>query len=148
MGSPIQLKYVDLTDSFTVKQLTQHLDSTRPAVAIAGTLDGAFGKRLALQLASVHKSYQTTLIGMPTWDNFSRELSRPEFKGPEIIFSNPFYNPRTDKLSQDINSYFAGSMYARPSDMVFRGYKVTWNYVKLLKQHGNDIASNLGNKSN
>lgn len=147
MGSPIQFKYVDLPDSFTVNQLTQHLDSNKQSVCIAGTLDAAFGRRLAQQLAGIHKSYPLTIIGMPTWDNITREFSRPEFKGPEIIYSNPFYNPRTDKLSQEINSQFAGSMYARPSDMVFRGYEVTWNYAKLLLQFGNDIASNLGNKS-
>ena len=148
MGSPIQLKYVDLPDSFTVKQLTQHLDSTKHSVCIAGTLDAAFGRRLAQYLAGIYKSYPLTVIGMPTWENITREFSRPEFKGPEIIFSNPFYNPRTDKLSQDINSQFAGTMYARPSDMVFRGFEVTWNYAKLLLQFGKDIASNLGNKTN
>lgn len=147
MGSPIQLKYVDLTDSFTVDQLTKHLDSTKHSVCIAGTLDAAFGRRLAQQLAGIYKSYPLTIIGMPTWENITREFSKPEFKGPEIIFSNPFYNPRTDKLSQEINSQFAGSMYARPSDMVFRGYEVTWNYIKLLLQFGKDIASNLGNKA-
>jgi hypothetical protein len=37
-------------------------------------------------------------------------------------------------------------MYARPSDMVFRGYEVTWKYASLLLQYGKDLASNLGNK--
>jgi hypothetical protein len=37
-------------------------------------------------------------------------------------------------------------MFARPSDMVFRGYEVTFKYAKLLLQYGKDIASNLANK--
>ena len=147
MGSPITLKYVDLPDSFTVKQLKQHLDSTKHSVCIAGTLDTHFGKRLAQQLAGIYPNYPLTVIGMPTWDNISRDFSHPDFKGPEIIFSNPFYNPRTDHVSQDINSQFAGSMYARPSDMVFRGYEVMWIYARLLTKYGKDIASNLGNKN-
>lgn len=146
MGSPINLKYVDLPDSFTVKQLTQHLDSTQHSVCVAGSLDTYFGKRLAQQLASIYESFPLTIIGMPTWENISRDFSHPDFKGPEIIFANPFYNPRTDRVSQEINSQFAGSMYARPSDMVFRGYEVMWIYAKLLQQFGDDIASNLGNK--
>ena len=34
-------------------------------------------------------------------------------------------------------------MYARPSDMVFRGYEVPWKFAKLLLQYGKDLASNL-----
>ena len=37
-------------------------------------------------------------------------------------------------------------MFARPSDMVFRGYEVTWKYAKLLLKYGKDLSSNLGNK--
>jgi hypothetical protein len=37
-------------------------------------------------------------------------------------------------------------MYARPSDMVMRGYEATWRFSKLLLQYGKDIASNLGRK--
>ena len=41
---------------------------------------------------------------------------------------------------------FNKTMFARPSDMVFRGYEVTWRYVKLLLLYGKDIASNLANR--
>lgn len=145
LGSPVKIKYVDLVDSFTVNQLRVHLDSTRANVCLAGSLDINFGRRLAAQLAGISKTYRTTIIGMPTWEGI-REFTRPEFKGPEIIYSNPFYNAKTDKVSQDINNYFNTTMYARPSDMVFRGYEVTWKYAKLLLQHGKDLSSNLGNK--
>ena len=37
-------------------------------------------------------------------------------------------------------------MYARPSDMVYRGYEVTFRFARLVKQYGREIASNLGNK--
>ena len=37
-------------------------------------------------------------------------------------------------------------MYARPSDMVFRGYEVTWKYARLLMQYKNDFNSNISNK--
>jgi hypothetical protein len=37
-------------------------------------------------------------------------------------------------------------MFARPSDMVFRGYEATWKFAKLLLKHGKDISSNLGAK--
>lgn len=39
-------------------------------------------------------------------------------------------------------------MYARPSDMVFRGYEVTWKYVKLLQQYKTDFTSNISSRLN
>jgi hypothetical protein len=145
MSIPLKMKYVDLTDSFSVNLLKPYLDTTHRTLCIAGSLDGNFGKRLALQLASINAQYPSVIMGMPTWDGI-KEFNKPEFKGPEIIYSTPFYNSRTDKVSQSITNYFTNSMYARPSDMVFRGYEVTWKFAKLLLQYGKDLSSNLGNK--
>ena len=142
---PLKLRYVDLPDSFTVNQLKAQLDSNRHSVCIAGSLDINFGRRLAYQLATINTQYLTVVVGMPTWDAI-REFSNPEFKGQEIVYSNPFYNPKTDRVSQGINNYFSTTMYSRPSDMVYRGYEVTWKYAKLLMEFGKDLASNLGNK--
>ncbi len=147
MGVPLKLKYVELPDNFTAVQLRSHLDSNRTSVCIAGSLDMNFGRNLALQLASISKSYPLVIMGMPTWDGI-RDFSRPEYKGPDIIYSTPFYNSRNDKVSLGINNYFNQSMFARPSDMVFRGYEVTWKFAKLLMNHGSDLSSNLSSKQN
>jgi hypothetical protein len=143
---PLKLKYVDLTDSFTVKQLMPYLDTVNQTLCIAGSLDETFGKRLTQQLASLKKQkYQASIMGMPTWDNI-KDFHKSEYKGLEIVYSTPFYNSKIDKVSQGINSHFNKVMFARPSDMVFRGYEVTFKYAKLLLQYGKDIASNLANK--
>jgi len=145
---PLKLKYVDLTDSFTVKQLLPFLDSNRQNTFIAASLDDNFNRRLITQLALAGRSYKTSIIGMPTIDNLEKEFSKNEFKGPEIIYGHPFYNAKTDKISTDINNHFNIKMYARPSDMVFRGYEVMWKYSKLLAEYKTDLSSNLNNKSN
>lgn len=142
---PLKLKYVDLPDSFTVRQLTAHLDSNRQFLCIAGSLNESFGKRLVQQLASINKTYPVTVMGMPTWDGI-RDFNKPEYKDLEIIYGTPFYNAKTDKVSTGITNYFNTVMYARPTDMVFRGYEVTWKYVNLLLQYGRDLSSNLTNK--
>jgi ABC-type branched-subunit amino acid transport system substrate-binding protein len=143
---PLKLKYVELTDSFTLNQLRSHLDTSSQTLCIAGSLDENFGKRLTAQLAALKKQkYQAIVMGMPTWDNI-RDFDRSEYKGIEIIYSTPFYNAKVDKLSQNITAYFNKEMFARPSDMVFRGYEVTWKYAKLLLQFGSDIGSNISNK--
>jgi hypothetical protein len=145
---PLKLKYVDLADSFTVKQLLPMLDSNRQNTFVAASLDDNFNRRLIAQLALAGRSYKISIIGMPTLDNFDREFSKHEFKGPEIIYGHPFYNAKTDKISTEINNHFNTKMYARPSDMVFRGYEVMWKYSKLLAQYKTDLSSNLNNKSN
>ena len=144
---PLKIKYTDLPDSFTVNQLKEKLDSNSHTICIAGSLDENFGKRLSLQLASIRDHYPVSVIGMPTWDAI-KDFSKPEYKGIEIIYGTPFYNTKMDRVSMFITNYFNTKMYARPSDMVFRGYEVMWKYAKLLLQYGKDIASNLGNKQN
>jgi len=146
MSVPLKIRYVDLPDSFTINELKASLDSTKQTLCIAGSLDENFGRRLATQLASITKSYKVTLMGMPTFDNISRDFSRPEYKGLEIVYTTPFYNARTDKVSQDITNYFNTKLYARPSDMVMRGYEATWRFSKLLMKYQDDISSNLTKK--
>ena len=143
---PLKIKYVDLPDSFTVDQLTSKLDSNQHSVCIAGSLDENFGRRLSMQLASISKSYPLTLIGMPTFDNLTKDFTGPQYKGLEIVYSTPFYNSRMDKISQSIVDSFNEKMYARPSDMVMRGYEATWRFSKLLLEYGKDISSNLSRK--
>lgn len=143
---PLKLKYVDLTDSFTVNQLRVHLDSNYQSICIAGSLNESFGKRLAQQLALLNKQYPVVAVGMPTWGGIT-DFNKPEYKDLEIVYGNPFYNAKTDRISTGLLNYFASVMFARPSDMVFRGYEVTLKYAKLLLQYGRDFASNLSNKS-
>lgn len=145
LSVPLKLKYVELPDNFTADQLKTYLDSTRTTLCMAGSLDMNFGKNLALQCASIIKEYPVVVMGMPTWDGI-KDFSKPEFKGLEIIYSTPFYNAKTDKVSLGINNYFNNTMFARPSDMVFRGYEATWKFAKLLLKYGKDISSNFGNK--
>lgn len=145
MSVPLKIKYVELPENFTASHLKNHLDSTRTTLCIAGSLDINFGKNLALQLASLSKTYPQVVMGMPTWDGI-KDFSKPEFKGPEIIYSTPFYNSRNDKVSQGISNYFNSTMFARPSDMVFRGYEVTWKFARLLLKYGDDLSSNISSK--
>jgi ABC-type branched-subunit amino acid transport system substrate-binding protein len=148
MSVPLKMKYVTLSDSFTVRQLQTALDSNRKTLVLAGSLDVNFGKRLAAYLSSMTKSYKLVLMGMPTWETIGKDFAKPEFKDLEIIYSTPFYNPKIDHVSLGITNYFNTKMYARPSDMVFRGYEVTWKFAKLLLQYGRDLASNLTSKQN
>jgi hypothetical protein len=142
---PLPLKYVELSDSFTVNQLRPYLDTVNQTLCIAGSMDERFGKRLTQQLAALKKQkYQAAVMGMPTWDGIA--FNKSEYKGIEIIYSTPFYHPKTDKVSQSITRKFNKMMYARPSDMVFRGYEVTFRFARMMLLHKNELNSNLANK--
>ena len=77
-GVPLKIHYVTLDDNFDVSALAANLDSNILSVCIAGSLDDAFGMKLCSLLAGL-KSYQTKVIGMPTWDNL--DWSKPEYAG-------------------------------------------------------------------
>jgi len=143
---PLKIKVVELTDSFTVNQITTHLDSNKHFVCISGTLEDNFNRRLATQLSSISPAYQTTMIGMPTLETISKDFDHAEFKGPEYIYSTPFYFPKTDKTINSINNYFSVKMYARPSDMVMRGYETAFRFSRLLLKYTSDLSSNLSSK--
>ena len=140
---PLKIKVVELTDSFNIKQVVNHLDSNKNFVCIAGTLDDNFNRRLAAMLASIHKIYSTSMIGMPTLETTGKDFTHAEFKGPEFIYSSPFYFTHTDKVSSSITDYFSAKMYARPSDMVMRGYETAWRFSKLLLKYKQELSSNI-----
>jgi hypothetical protein len=143
---PLKIKYVDMPDSVSTDILKANLKSNNPTLCIAGSLDENFGRQLALKLAPFIQQYRITLIGMPTFDNIGKEFSRPVYKGLPIIYTTPFYNNRTDKVSQEIVNFYNNSMYARPTDMVMRGYEAIWHFAQLLVKYKSDLSSNLSRK--
>ncbi len=143
-GVKLKVKYVMLDDTkpFSIKQ---YLDSTKLIVSIVGSLDETFGKTIAQQLAENIETYPGLLIGMPTWDAIT-DFTKSEYKGLTIIYTTPFYNPKTDKTSLFITNYFKTALYARPSDMVFRGYECMYRFGKLLVDKGANLNSSIGEK--
>ena len=145
-GTPPPITFVELTDSFTAQQLTPWLDTLNATVCWVGSVDENFGKRISQQLVGLAKQrYKLTVIGMPTWDGI-KEFARTEYRGADLIFCTPFYAPRTDSLSQSIEAFFGSQLYARPSDMVLRGYEAIWRFSKLLLRYRKEFTLHLGSK--
>jgi len=143
-GVPLKIKYITLDDGFDVSTLAADLDSTQQTVCIAGSLDETFGYRLCALLGSIGKTYRTTLVGMPTWDNF--DWTKPECAGEEVVYSTPFYINPSDTLVKIITQNFKTRFYSRPSDMVFRGYECTYRFAKMLLLHGSTLNGSIGEK--
>lgn len=141
---PLKIKYITLDDNFTASTLAPYLDSNTQTICVAGSLDEVFARNFCQTLASLNKTYTSSIIGMPTWDNI--EFTGTLYSGEEIIYSTPFYVNPADNLVKSIQQVFKTKFYSRPSDMVFRGYEITYRFSKLLLQTGKGISGSLGEK--
>lgn len=143
----LKIKYVTLEDNFDAAALTSYLDSNTTTVCIAGSLDEGFGKMLCQSLAVVNKTYNSLVIGMPTWDNI--DFSTQDLAKEEIYYSTPFYINPSDNLVKEIQTWFKTKFFSRPSDMVFRGYETTFRFTRqMLHTGGKSLGGNLGEKKN
>ena len=139
-GVALKLKTVELTDSFTTKQVTDLLDSNKQNVVICATLNENFGANLSRALSS-SKNYSVIAIGMPTWDGL-KDID----KGLDIIYSTPYNYTRTDKLSTQLTEKYKVKYAGRPSDMVFKGFESMYHFTKLLLKIGDSLINYLSQK--
>lgn len=143
---PLKIEYRNIGNNFSAESLKKYLDSTRKTVCVTGSLDEAFGLRLAQALSSLNSTYPVSIVGMPTWDNFN--LAKPEFKNTEIVYSTPFYYGRATPLLNRITDHFQEEISGKPTDMFYRGYETMMRFALLLLDTGGDAAPNLTRKGN
>ncbi len=141
----LRIKTVEMVDSLNQQTLLAGLDSNRNNVLICGSLNEPFGNAIVKTLAD-NKDYKGTVVGMPTWDGF-KDLTKPEYKSVEIIYSSPYNFPRTDKIAISISNKYKNKFQARPSDQVFKGFESTYHFSKLLIKHKEAFLNNLSDKS-
>ncbi len=141
---PLKVKFITLEENFSAATLVPYLDSNTQTICVAGSLDENFARNLCQDLASLNKTYTTSVVGMPTWDNI--DFTGSLYSGEEIIYSTPFYTNPGDNLVKEIQQVFKTKFYSRPSDMVFRGYETTYRFAKLLLQYGKGLSGSIGEK--
>lgn len=144
---PLKYKTVELTDSFTTRQLISNLDSNKQNIVICGTINESFGVKLVKALNASPK-YSSIAIGMPTWDGV-KELNQAavaDSKGIEIIYSSPYNFSRSEKLGKYITKKYKDNYFARPSDWVFKGYESMFHFSKLLLQYKADFVNHISSK--
>lgn len=144
-GPVMKMQTVILNDVVTAEELKSKLDTTRENVILTGSLDENFGKSLAAAAVTVSKSAPITLVGMPTWEGI-RDLYKPEYKTIPIIHSTSFFNAQ-DPWSVTFEETYKKRTYSKPSDLVFKGYEITWNFVNLLLKYDKELMKHLDDKS-
>ena len=144
---PLKIKWVAVDDAAqNLKAFQSNLDSTKNNIVFVASPLESFGLNIVETISGL-QSYRTTAIGMPTWDNI-KELDKPICRNIEIVFSTPFlYYSQNPGLSSLVNKRYKEKYYSRPSDMVFKGFEMTYHFTKLLNKYKNNLVNNLGDKS-
>ena len=139
-GTPLKLKTVELTDSFTTGEVIRYLDSNKQNIIICGTLNENFGTNLSKVLGSA-KKFRVVTIGMPTWDGL-RDIS----KDIEVVYSTPYNPNRADKLSFRFAENYRLKYAGRPGDMAYKGFEAMYHFTKLLVKYGDQLINHLSDK--
>ena len=138
-----RLRYRTLTlnDDISIENLIPYLDSNKTNVLICGSLNTEFAGNIAETLCQ-NPQYRTVLIGMPNWDGI-HHLNKLNCGNIEIIYSSPYNFSRTDSTGYHINQVYHSKFFARPSDMVYKGYEAMYHFTHLLLDYKNEFINHL-----
>lgn len=140
-----RIREVIWSDATTDSELSQFLLTDRPNICIITALDEANAKDILRKLTAQMGTYPIQVFGMPTWDIM--KFKEPEFKGMQIYYTTPYFNDKTDVYSRYITDYFKRVYKSRPSDMAFKGFELTWYFVKQLTDKGVYFNANVNDPS-
>ena len=137
---PLKIKVVELLDNFNLDDLSHHITADKHNVIIGSSLDLNFAKKLASSLHEVQDEYNTSIsiFGMPTWDqiNFNESI----YSGLEIFYTTPFNFDITNEQIAHLTDWYKSKYFARPSDMVFRGYEIIYKFSQLISKNDGNLA--------
>jgi hypothetical protein len=138
-SSPLTWKMEDITNGISNEDLTAMLDSTKNNVIVVATLDEGLGTAIIKQMSALRNPYRSTVIGMPTWDDF--KFDKTEFKGVEIMYPTPFLTSSgNSRVYNSIANKYKARAKSRASDMVFKGFEITYRYIKNMLSHQDYIV--------
>lgn len=145
---PLKYKTVELSDTFTIKQLQQFLDSNKNNLAICASINEAFILRTIKALNAAHNIFAATLIAMPTVDGLKIADNPLNEKSIDYIFSTPFYFTKPESLNKNFSDKYQLFYNARPTDMAFKGFETMYRFAHLLMQYGSeDLTKHLSDKN-
>ncbi|MFY7898569.1 MAG: hypothetical protein ACOVNY_00205 [Chitinophagaceae bacterium] len=141
---PLKYKIIELNDGFTQDQITAVIDSNRKNTLICGSLDESFGLQLVKTLSGL-KSYQSTVIGMPTWDNI-KELDRSDIKAVTTIYTTSFWYRNIAPLYNYIQKKYKQKLFVKPSEWVLKGFECMYHFGSIAITNPTDCINHLSDK--
>lgn len=147
-GKPLlNIKTIMIDSTISPYSLANRVDTTKPMVVIGANLNEDFAASLANACYPLQKRHSLVLIGMPNWDGFKSLYKKDAYKDFPIRFTTPHYEAKDNAFdSMLIKKYF--QVYrARPSDMAYKGFGITWYFTKLLLDYPNDFTAHVNDSS-
>lgn len=138
-------KVLDLSNDAGFDYLKPYLDSTKPNTIICGSMDNNFVLSLVKAIGA-NPQYKTTLIGMPNWDGM-RKIYNNDFENIDIVYSTPFNYSPTDSSVQKLTAKYKAKFFARPSDMVYKGFEAMYHNAHLIADYGSQYISHASDTS-
>lgn len=142
-GKPLlNIHTVNIVDS-NFNAIKYKMDSTKKNVIIGASLDEYFAYNLSAEVASLNKTYPTTLIGMPNWDGFKSFNKKNSFTDFPVFFTTPYYNSKWDAYSKMIQGIYLKKYKGVPSEYTYKGFETVYTFIRLLTTYPDDFMSHL-----
>lgn len=142
----INFSMIVLNDNFSDADVLKHLDSTKQNLVVCGSLNESFGSSLIKTLNDNGSSYSTIVTGMPTWNGMSETIGSSSEK-IQILISTPYDYLRTTSTLNNLTEEYKANYFARPSDMVFKGFESMYHFTKLLLKYPDNFINNISDTS-
>ena len=134
-GKPLlNIKEIMLDSSVSPMGMRYLIDTTKPVVIIGASLNETFSQKLADACYPISKNNKIALIGMPNWDGFSCWYRNTYFGFP-IRYTTPHYLEKSNPFRKYLYDKYFQVYNIDPSDMVEKGFGITYNFTSILINH-------------
>ena len=139
----LKIKTIIPDSSWT--NLTDALDSTRKNCIIGASLDETFAKDLLSTLKKSPQKFELLLFGMPNWNGFSAfsKNIKAEYKGLPFYYTTPYFNNKSDSLSQIIQNSYLIQYKGAPSEMAYKGFEIIYLFSRAIAEEATDISNTI-----
>jgi hypothetical protein len=148
-GKPLlNIQTINFDSTFSAFAFKKKLDSNHNTIIIGASLDEEFAQNLAEVCYSIKKNYPLILIGMPNWDGIDFFDKEDEaYKDFAIRFTSPYFNARTNSLSDILSTEYNNRYKSKPTDVATKGFETAYYFTRLLVNHPNDFMLNLNDST-
>ncbi len=138
----LNIKEVMLDSSVSPTGLRYLIDTTKPVVIIGASLNETFSQKLADACYPLSKNNPIALIGMPNWDGFSCWYRNAYMDFP-IRYTTPHYISKDNPFRKYLFDKYFQLYNIEPSDMVEKGFGITYNFTSILINHPGFFMQNV-----
>jgi hypothetical protein len=143
-GKPLlNIKTIMVDSTISSYSLLNRIDTTHTAVIIGASLDEDFAKSLADACYPIQKKHSLVLIGMPNWDGFRSLFKKDAYTDFPIRFTTPHFDEKGNMFDSLLTKRYFQLYRARPSDMAYKGFGVSWYFTSILLKYPNDFVSHI-----